>query len=497
MLALTILLATSTHAGTLQNDWGVPGDGDWEDNCNGAFSAFGSNHSDTPELGSCDPTQSDCLHKASVQTAAFPHAVCADGSPAAFFYRPGEGADTHRWVIRLQGGIRPDSDEELMERWCGLDAQQSASTLTSTSLPNVASSGGIHGGDVDNPFSDWNQVLAYSCSPDRWLGRSTGRSPDYTPSGVVPDVTVHERGHFVLRAFRKMLRQDGGRAWVPSAFASMVTCGPEDENTTSSPCIADLDDAEEILFAGSSSGGFGAMHSADWFLQRFVDDGAKVGLLVDGAAGGSHQALDDVGWTLDGGSLYDSPTVQAKLADQVTMQDVNAFIDADCDFIAECTDSDDLLLPWQEGPLPRPSRVSTPTFIRYDLEDSILEVTLAWAEDEGAMIDDGGTLRAPTCDDISAVARQSLLLAHVDGHLPSQVGSVTGVFGPAEGEHVGVDADDVFFDHETGHVPAAEGDGLATTVDAVWDWFDSGSAGFVPSKRVDAGVWSDATCLLP
>src|SRR5262245_4669010 len=44
------------------------------------------------------------LQKFTVRNAATRHAVCNDGSPAIYYFRPGTGTGVNRWVIFLGGG---------------------------------------------------------------------------------------------------------------------------------------------------------------------------------------------------------------------------------------------------------------------------------------------------------------------------------------------------------------------------------------------------------
>lgn len=480
---LILLLATQAIGGTLQ-DWGDPGSLEWGHNCYDAFMDQGGPPT-LEELESCDPATETCLYKASTNVAAFPKAVCADGGPAAFYYRPGEGSGLHKWVIQLQGGVRPASDLNVLERWCGLDDQYGSGSLTMRYAPNEAAAGGIHSPDATNPFANWNHVFAVNCHTDRWLGRRDERILDATfpedgiPHATPPSVTIAERGHTILRTFRKMLVQDnGGTAWFPTPFAEWPPCPPPDVDPDPSDCVPNLEHAEEILFAGSSSGGFGAIRSADWFLQPFSN--AKVALLVDAAAGVSSEVLDDQDWTWDGQPLS-QVLEDAEAATQPSLDDINAFVDDDCVSTADCNTSDSMLLPWEdEQGISQPARLATPTFVRFDLLDNL--VHKAFTPDSRLEI----AGQPATENDVRAMVRASLIGAHEDAHAPGDV-PVMGVFGPACEKHVGINHDDVFFDHETGHFPLVSGDPVTNLSTSAWDWFQSGLVGFQSIKRVDNG----------
>src|SRR5262249_28603122 len=44
------------------------------------------------------------LQRLSIRDAVHRHAVCNDGSPGVYYFRPGSGSGVNRWVIFLAGG---------------------------------------------------------------------------------------------------------------------------------------------------------------------------------------------------------------------------------------------------------------------------------------------------------------------------------------------------------------------------------------------------------
>lgn len=102
-----------------------------------------------------------------VNNAIARDAVCNDGTPAAYYFRRGQGTGSHRWVIHLQGGGMCYSVETCQHR--------SVSTpylMTSTGLPSTRTGGGVLSpSSHDNPdFFNANHVYVHYCSSDLWSG---------------------------------------------------------------------------------------------------------------------------------------------------------------------------------------------------------------------------------------------------------------------------------------------------------------------------------------
>jgi len=108
-----------------------------------------------------------------------PLAICNDGSPAAYYYRAGEGLGSSRWIIRLQGG-----------GWCWdinscQDRQKYAPYWTSTSvcpptlndtqtILGVGHEGILSGDMTKNPhFYNANHVWLWYCSSDSHAGNKS------------------------------------------------------------------------------------------------------------------------------------------------------------------------------------------------------------------------------------------------------------------------------------------------------------------------------------
>ncbi|MEZ4366725.1 MAG: pectin acetylesterase-family hydrolase [Kofleriaceae bacterium] len=95
-----------------------------------------------------------------------PDAVCNDGSPGAYFLRPGTPGND-RWIIHLSGGDMCASPAACATRWA-----QAPQLMSSTLLPTTIHPGGIFSLDHGkNPvFAEDNHVVVHYCSSDLYAG---------------------------------------------------------------------------------------------------------------------------------------------------------------------------------------------------------------------------------------------------------------------------------------------------------------------------------------
>lgn len=215
-------------------------------------------------------------------------AVCNDFTPAGFFIRQiHEGLNKHKWVIYLESGgfcasadtcnrrytnssLRDGdllTDVDIGQIWMrncpeglnngafdvGLDSKcNGVMSPIMTSLLRYApdkSNFTITGKDFFSPlgdenpmFSDYNHVLIPYCSSDLWLGDDLRNQS--LPFRFSPDET--ESIQFVFR----------GSAIFRGTVEDLLT-------------KHGLDNAEEIVFIGSSAGGVGVMNHIKW-LEKSV-----------------------------------------------------------------------------------------------------------------------------------------------------------------------------------------------------------------------------------
>ncbi len=216
------------------------------------------------------PSNADSLQRVQIDTAAFPDAICNDGSPAVIYFRPYRGeANRNRWLINLRGGGACGSGQSCAARWCGCTGMRVCpgtpdTTYTNFDRGNMVSEGpgsqtgtGIFlRGDAarPNPIGDFNQVRVVYCSSDGWAGtrRAVPLTAVHPVTGAPVSYTIHFLGARVFDAVVATLRQDGGR--VP---AYTLAGG--------SSSLPDLDDAAEVVLAGDSAGGSGVITNLDRF----------------------------------------------------------------------------------------------------------------------------------------------------------------------------------------------------------------------------------------
>jgi hypothetical protein len=162
--------------------------------------------------------------------SAYPSAVCNDGTPATYVLRPGFGDGTRRWLIYLEGGGECADAEHCQTRYTTTRAYMTSEG----SNDGAVFDGALEGIKSTNPsinpdFYDVNLVQVRYCSSDLWSGDTEGN--EALPTSDM--ARWHFRGRSIVEAVLEDLREHG------------------------------LDDAREVLLAGSSAGGVGVVHRAD------------------------------------------------------------------------------------------------------------------------------------------------------------------------------------------------------------------------------------------
>ncbi|TNF27416.1 MAG: hypothetical protein EP329_19460 [Deltaproteobacteria bacterium] len=203
------------------------------------------------------------LHE--MDTAAFPNALCNDGTPAVLYFRPYQGeANRNRWAITLRGGGGCGGAASCAARWCSCRTAARCPNATSTTnftADNMSGGGrrgqagkGLHLRDdgVDNPLAGYNHVQLIYCSSDSWAGRVRGLTftTDHPITGEEVSYTLNFLGAEILDADLAVLRQDGAPGLVYTVAGASVA-------------LPDLDDAVEVVVAGDSAGGAGVIHNLD------------------------------------------------------------------------------------------------------------------------------------------------------------------------------------------------------------------------------------------
>ncbi len=198
------------------------------------------------------------LQRVELDAAAFPEALCNDGTRAFFYFRPAANAASRdRWVIQLQGGGGCSSADDCARRWCSVETSFGAQGMTNLLSPNpgirgngILERGGAAG--VPNPVGDWNQIFVRYCSSDNWTGTAGAIDVDghHPITGAPARFRIAFSGSLIVDAVLATLRKDGA---APPAYT--LNGGNGD--------LPDLDDATGVLLAGGSAGGMGVTENVD------------------------------------------------------------------------------------------------------------------------------------------------------------------------------------------------------------------------------------------
>ncbi len=203
-----------------------------------------------------------------VDTGLFPNALCNDGSPAVFYFRPADAtypagaatpAASTEWFIFLDGGGGcADTTQCFVDRWCGNGRVfEVAGKMSSVGAWDaIASPGGIFDQTpgplgMTNPIAERNQVFVHYCSSDIWIGSEEYVGIFEPTTGVQYDIQF--QGEAIVNGVFEMLLAPGGVAGDLAGAAGE----PYPEGLPS------LADATDILLGGESAGGSGLRHHLD------------------------------------------------------------------------------------------------------------------------------------------------------------------------------------------------------------------------------------------
>lgn len=216
------------------------------------------------------------LQKVAIVDAVKRHAVCNDGSPAVYYFRPGSGAGINRWVVFLAGGGFCFSPT-------GCQLRQILNPELMTSLdkpPTVVVDGLLSDVRAQNPdFYNANHVALIYCSSDLFSGNRP--ASDQTAG-------YEFRGQTIFRAMiADLKRRASGQ---------------------------NLKTATEVLLAGTSAGGEGVMVHLDWLASQLPF--AKV------------RGLNDAGWIPETNSLPLQPAMNEILSEAIPLW--NGMPDVSC-----------------------------------------------------------------------------------------------------------------------------------------------------------------------
>lgn len=185
-------------------------------------------------LDPLNPVRKEEMVKYTVQNATERNAVCNDGTPAVYFYRPGAGDDADKWVVWFEGGGACSTLEGCDQRF-----EEQHYLMSSSNSDEKSIKDGILSTDQErNPdFSNWNHLMLNYCSSDGWTGDAIQKSAERSYIFA---------GHDIVTAIFEDFRDH-------SVFAN------------------DLSDASELLVSGSSAGGGGASQNLNRIVSWFPE----------------------------------------------------------------------------------------------------------------------------------------------------------------------------------------------------------------------------------
>lgn len=212
------------------------------------------------------------------RTLLGPQSRCNDGSPGVMYIRRGQNADTTKWVIHFQGGGSCNGQDACYDRWCSTAPNPAvfdkAGKMSSLGTPEAISRGGIFSqAPADsNAFAHYNQAFLYYCSSDTWIGSANRGVPIDPTTGNPVTYEIEFQGEAIVNDAIATLR-DG------PTYADPIPMG-----LFPGLPLPDLDDADEVIFTGSSAGGAGLRHHIDRLREVLVAnniDSVYVAAVVD------------------------------------------------------------------------------------------------------------------------------------------------------------------------------------------------------------------------
>ena len=185
-----------------------------------------------------------------------PHAVCLDGGPAGYYYRPGRGEGASKWSIHHEGGGWCQL-EKPYQSWPNDNCVDRASTRLGTLKNDSATAAwnmtlGCAGCSTDpsiNPLMhNWNSVYLRYCDGGAFSG---SRPSPLSVNGTM----LYFKGAYVREAVVADLRQRMG-----SHFTA----------------------ATDAVIGGSSAGGLAVYLHVDWWREQLPTSATVVGLADSG-----------------------------------------------------------------------------------------------------------------------------------------------------------------------------------------------------------------------
>eukprot|EP00947_MAST-08B_sp_MAST-8B-sp1_P003776 g3776.t1 len=197
--------------------------------------------------------------------SAYPTAVCTDGSPAGYYFKPSASGSSDLWILYHQGGGWCYDEASCATR-CGTPAApKTSSTLCSSKAWKATIPlGGIFYPSSDTALADANKVYIQYCTSDGHMGDAGASASTFG---------WHFRGHAVLRATIAELVAKHGLGGTAASIGKQQT----------------------IIYGGGSAGARGSMVHLD-YIQSMVRDAAAPATTTAAAAAAAAAPVTVVGF---------------------------------------------------------------------------------------------------------------------------------------------------------------------------------------------------------
>ena len=347
-----------------------------------------------------------------------PDAVCNDGTPAVIFIRSA-ATNSDRWVFHLQGG-GSCAEHDCAERWC-----ENMNLMSSMNAPEAVTEEGIFSVRNDNVFADANYVFVPYCSSDNHAG--TSGEMVISADDTHEEFRIHFQGHAIVQA-------------AAAAIENGVTS--DDGVETLLPLTAE----NQILLTGTSAGCTGVAHQADRLAIRWAGLEVSTQTLCDAAFSPFLEDFDNA-ITQELASILEEgqeETFYTRMRTQELLLD-DSCVETEQENPSRCNTASHVLTN---------HITESRLFIFQDNNDSLFINRFLEALNEEPTTENKNLLKMV----IGPASRRSLARA-ADG------GTDISVYGRTCGYHVGLTADDRFYDHSI-----FTSDGALTYRDALVQW---------------------------
>ena len=183
----------------------------------------------------------------------YPTARCLDGSPFAYYIRPGVSDGANKWMVMLEGGGFCSHIKDCTER-SFTDLGSSVNYSATMDLGEIS----FMTADEQNPFREWNQVYVRYCDGSMWMANRTNNDDPETGGLWIT-------GHNNVAA---LIAQLSGEQEIEYGARKVMLRSIAEPGST-------------VILSGGSAGGIGAFNNVD-FLARTLPDSFVLGAPVGG-----------------------------------------------------------------------------------------------------------------------------------------------------------------------------------------------------------------------